>query len=350
MKEENITLSDDEKLTLISNFSTMLSAGISILEIANSLLEDAKGNQKKVLLRLRDNIIQGRRLYTTFALFPNTFDQVTINLIKAAEEAGTLEVSLKDLKKITLKEITFKDKIKSALIYPCLIIVVFAAVLLLMLIFIIPKISQVFSRLRIELPLPTKILIYFSNLLLTYTIPILVVVFLLVFFLIYLYKKKKKILLSLVFSLPLLSNLAKEIDLTRFARSLSLLLNSGIPIIKALELTEDIAMKKEVAKAICHSKDVILTGRKLSEGFKDNKKIFPNIMIKITEAGERSGSLEKTMQEVSEYLDYRVTKTLKTVTTMIEPIMLVVVGLLVGGMMMAIIAPVYGLIGQIGGR
>ena len=162
------------------------------------------------------------------------------------------------------------------------------------------------------------------------------------------YREKKKTVLHLLFMLPLVSTLAKQIDLTRFSRSLYLLLNAGIPITASLELAQEVVLKKEVANAIGHCKDVVLAGSEFSDGLKAAKNIFPNIMIKITEAGEKSGSLDKSMQDVSEYLDYQVENTLKTLTTLLEPIMLLFVGILVGGMMMSIIAPIYGLIGQVG--
>ena len=149
-------------------------------------------------------------------------------------------------------------------------------------------------------------------------------------------------------SLPVVSLLSQQIDLTRFTRSLYLLLSAGIPITAALELTENVVIKKEVQNAIIHAKNYVYGGKKLSDGFKDSKKVIPPIMIKIIEAGERSGQLDKSMLDVSEYLDYQVSGTLKTVTALIEPIMLVGVGILVGGMMMSIIAPIYQLIGQIG--
>lgn len=350
MKNQSITLSDSEKIGFISNLCTMLSAGISILEIVDSLLEDAKGSQKKILETLREDLIQGKRLYSTFSKFPSAFDKVTVNIIRAAEEAGTLEITLKDLKENIKKEIEFSDKVKAALAYPLLIVVVFIGVLLMILTFIIPKIATVFSRLKLDLPLPTKILIFVSNTLLTYTLPIIVVSLLifLIFFL--LYKTKKKLLFSLLTCLPILSNLTKEIDLTKFSRSLSLLLTAGIPITYALELTHDVVVKKEIAEAISHAKEVVLAGKRLSEGFKDAKVIFPSIMIKITEAGEKSGSLEKSMQDISEYLDYQVTKSLRTATTLLEPLMLIVVGILIGGLMLSIMAPIYGLISQVGSR
>ena len=131
---------------------------------------------------------------------------------------------------------------------------------------------------------------------------------------------------------------------------LYLLLNAGIPITSALELTEDVVIKKDIHRAIVHARDVVFSGKKLSEGLRDNKQVIPPLMIKIIEAGERSGSLDKSLQEISTYLDYQVSNTLKTVTALIEPLLLVIIGLLVGGMMLAIIAPIYNIIGQLGNR
>ena len=350
MRTENISLSTSEKIGLISNLATMLTAGISILETVDSILEDAKGNQKKILETLRADLIQGEQLHTSFSKFPNAFNKVMVNIIKASEEAGTLDVTLRDLRDNIRKQAEFTDRVKGALIYPVVIMCVFAGVLLMILVFVIPKISSVFLRLKMKLPLPTRILIFVSNLLLTQTIPVIFIMMTLVFGFIFLYRRNKKLLVNLLFSIPLLKELAKEIDLTNFTRSLYLLLNAGIPIMAALDLTMDIVTKKEVANAIAHCKELVLSGKRLSEGFKDAKQIFPSIMIKITEAGEKSGSLDRSMQDVSEYLDYQVSKTLHTTTTLMEPLILVVVGVLVGGMMMSILSPIYGMIGQIGGR
>lgn len=350
MKTYNTTLSGNDKITLISNMYTMLSSGIPILETVNSLLEDAKGNQRKVLLTLRDDLGQGQHIYFTFSKFPKIFDKVTVNIIKASEEAGTLDVTLKDLKDIIKKDMEFNDKVRSAFIYPIFIMVVFFVVMLVILIVVVPKISTVFSRLNVPLPLPTQIMIYLSNMLLTNTIPIVIGAILIVMGLMYAYKRNKKIFIIALTSLPLVSRLAELVDLTRFSRSLYLLLNAGIPITNALELTEEVVVRRNVHHAIKHAKEVVFGGKKLSEGLKDNKRVIPSIMIKIVEAGERSGSLDHAMQDVSEYLDYQVSTTLKTVTALIEPLLLVVVGGLVGGMMMAIIAPIYSIIGQVGGR
>lgn len=349
-KLEKISLSSNDKITLISNLSTMLAAGIPILESVDSLLDGAKGNQKKILETLKDDLIEGKRVHVTFEKFPKAFDKVTTNIIKASEEAGTLSVSLKDLIITIKKDIEFNDKIRSAMIYPAFIVVVFVGVLVMILTVVVPKISTVFSRLKVELPLPTKIMIFLSEVLLNYTIPVVLGIAGSLALIIYLYKRNKRMFLNVLFSLPYVSLLAMQIDLVRFTRSSYLLLNAGIPITNALELAENVVMKKEVAKAVGHAKDVVITGKKLSDGFKDYKKVFPNIVIKITEAGEKTGSLDKSMQDASEYLDYQVSNTIKLVTALIEPLMLVIVGIMIGGMMLAIIAPIYGLIGQVGNR
>ncbi|HUQ84943.1 MAG TPA: type II secretion system F family protein [Candidatus Limnocylindrales bacterium] len=347
---KNITISTKDKIGLMSNLYTMLSAGIPILETVNSILEDTKGNLRKVLLVMKEDLMQGQHLAVSFAKFPRIFDKVTVNILKASEEAGTLDETLKDIKDNIKKDIEFNNKIKGALIYPVFIMIVFLAVLLMILVVVVPKISSVFERMNVPLPLPTKIMIFMSKALISYTIPLVLGTGFLIFISIFLFKRNKREFISRFTSLPGISKMAEKVDLTRFTRSLYLLLNAGLPITSALELTQEVVAKKSMYKAIVHAKDMVYAGKSLSDGLKDNKQIIPSIMIKIIEAGERTGSLEKSMADVSEYLDYEVSNSLKTLTALIEPLMLVLVGVAVGGMMMAIISPIYGLVGQIGGK
>ncbi len=348
-KKVNLSLSANDKMGMVSNMHTMLAAGIPILEVISSLLEDAKGSQKKILLAIRSDLEQGQHLYYSFSRFPRVFDKVTISIIKASEESGTLDAALADMKANILKDREFNDRIRGAMIYPVFIMVVFVVVMVVILVVVVPKISTVFSRLNVELPLPTKVMIFLSDILVNQTLAVIAVAAILGTAFTYLFKRNRSLIIRGLTSFPLISQLARQIDLARFARSLYLLLNSGIPITTALELSQDVVIKKEVFNTIKHAKNMVFSGKKLSEGLKDNKKILPSIMIKIVEAGERSGSLSHSMQDISEYLDYEVTSTLKTVTALIEPLLLVFVGVLIGGMMVSIIAPMYGLISQVGG-
>jgi type II secretory pathway component PulF len=348
MKTQNISLSAKEKMILVSNFSTMLTAGISILEVVDSLMEDAKGNQRKVLEALRADLTQGKHVYVSFAQFPKIFDKVSLSILKASEEAGTLDVALKDMKSDIKRQTEFTDNIKSALMYPIIIGIVFVGVLLMLLVVVVPKISTVFLRLKVALPLPTKILIWMSQMILNNTIPLIVGTVLLVATLIFFYRTKKNEVLNVFFALPVISSLIINIDLAQFSRSLYLLLNAGIPITTALEFAQEVVKKKELLKLFNNAREKVIAGRRFSEGLKEGKGKIPYIMIKIIEAGEKTGSLDKSMQEITEYMDYEVSTALKATTGLIEPIMLVCVGMLVGGMMLAIIAPIYSIIGSVG--
>lgn len=345
-----ITLSTSEKISLLSNLSTMLGAGIPLLEAINSSLEDTKGPTKKVLETLKADLMQGKSLYDSFGQFPHVFDKVTLSLIKAAEEAGTLETTLRDLREHIQKEMEFIDKIKFAMIYPTLILCLFAGVLLVILVVVIPKIATVFSRLKVTLPLPTKILIFLSDLLLKQTWYFLGGAFVAVAILFIFFKTNRRLVLETLYRLPLISHLIKQVDLTRFSRNMFLLLSSGLPIVTALELSQEVVLRATTAKIITLSKNMISSGKKLSEGLRTGKGYIPSLMIKLIESGEKSGSLDKSMGEIANYLDYQVTNSLKTITAVLEPVLLVIVGVSVGAMMLSIIAPIYGLIGQVGNR
>ncbi len=347
---KSVHISTQERLYLISNLGTLISSGIPIIEAIDSLLGESKGQTKKVLVILKDDLNQGKTIAESFAKSPNAFDPITVNLIKAAEEAGTLETTLKDISTSIAKDLEFSGKVKSALAYPILVVVVLVAVIILNLFFVIPRIGRVFANLNISLPWPTKVLIAVSNFTTHNTLLVIASIAALIVLAILIYKVKKSVFLGVFFSLPLISKLALEIDITRFTRSMALLLASGLPITEALNLAKDVVNKKEIQKVIIESKREVTAGKNLSEGLKTAGKVIPGFMIRIIEAGEKSGTLEKSMAELSEQFDQRVSTRLKTMTALIEPMLLLVVGLMVGALMLAIIAPIYNLIGRISPR
>lgn len=346
----NISLSIGEKTSIIGNLATMLAAGIPILDAITVMEEDSKGRMRTMLALVKDNLQQGKHLFESFSQFPRAFDTVTVNLLRAAEEGGTLTTSLADVRDYIRRDAEFVDKVKFALLYPVIILLVFAGVFLMILIVVIPKISLVFSRLRLPLPLPTRILLFLSNLLLHETVWVIGVVGACGAVLLLLLRYQRPFFVNFLFSLPLISRLTTEIDLARASRSLSLLLNSGVPITGALELTTGVVFKKRTKRLMIRTKEMVLTGKRLSEGLQTDRAYLPGLVTAIVEAGERSGTLDKAMAEVTNALDYRVTNTLKTLTTVLEPILLIIVGAGVGSIMLSIISPIYGLIGKVGTR
>ena len=300
-------------------------------------------------MSVEEDLVQGKPLHVCFSKFPLVFNKVSVNIIKASEEAGTLNIVLKDLKNQIQKDMEFTDEVKSALMYPFIVLIVFLGVLLVILVVVIPKISTVFLQLHADLPLPTRVLIFASNAVLHNLIQLLIALLGICFSIYFLLKYQRKFILNFLYTLPLLSTIIKGIDLTRFFRSMYLLLNSGVIITSALELAKDVVIRQDIAKSIEYAQESVLTGRRLSEALKERKDIFSGTMIKIVEAGERTGSLDRSMGDISDDMDYQVTKMLKTSITLLEPLMLIFMSILVGGMMISIIAPIYGLVSNIGG-
>lgn len=347
MNKSSVKISAKEKIQLLNNLGTMLAAGIPILESVNSLLEESKNNTKKILTALKEDLEAGQVIHQSFANFPRSFDKVTVNLIKAAEKAGTLETALKDIKEGIQKEMEFSDKIKSALMYPVFVMFVFLGVMLMMLIVVIPKISQVFTRLKAELPLPTKIMIFASNILITQWPWVLLVIALIIITFALLLRYKRPAFVSILTSFPYISGLVKQIDTTRFARSMYLLLNSGLPIVSALELSQEVMSKREMQKLVENARKMVMDGKRFSEGLRSKKKHISGMTVKLIEVGERSGTLSQSMKDISVSLEYEVARNLQTATGLLEPIMLVFVAVIVGGMMLSIIGPIYGLISNV---
>lgn len=347
---KSLSISTSEKLNIIDSLGTLLTAGIPIIETVDSILEEAKGNSNKILQTLKEDLNQGKTIAYSLDRHPKAFDPITVNLIKAAEEAGTLETTLKDLTASIKKDMEFASNVRSSLLYPILVLIVLFAVITLNLFFVIPRVAQVFDRLKVQIPLPTKILIAISKFSNDYLLFVIGFIFLLATAIIIIFKTKKTIITTFTFSLPLISKLVREIDITRFTRSMALLLKSGIPIDEAIELSEDVVNKIEIKATIEESLQLVTAGKNLSAGFRKHKNVIPTFMIRITEAGEKSGTLEKSMQEISDQFENRVTTRIKAITILIEPFLLLIVGLMVGGLMLAIVAPIYNLIGQIGQR
>ena len=350
MKLENISISSSDKLTFIGNITTMLTAGIPLLETIQTLEDESHGNLKKLLAYTKTTLTDGGSLSQAFAHFPKVFSRININILKSSEQSGNLEATLRDLRDNVRRDMEFTDKVKAALLYPAILLIVFLGMFLVILLFVIPRIAQIFTNLRVVLPLPTKIMIVMSNALTSYTIPIVAGIALIVAGAIYYYRTHQRSFLIFFSKLPVISKLVREIDLTRFTRSLALLLSSSVPISVALDLCSDVVINPNISQAISRSKEMILSGGKLSEGLKTKHNEIPSVMVKIIESGEKTGTLDKSMQDISEFLDYNVVNDLKTVTTLLEPVILVIVGIFLGAMMLAIIAPIYNLIGQINVR
>jgi type II secretory pathway component PulF len=346
----SVRLNANEKLNLVSNLGTLLGAGIPLLEAIESLSAGTKGRTQLIVARLKKDVEQGTTVADSLSRFPDAFDAVTVNLIRAAEDAGTLVAALKNISVGIKKDMEFTDKVKAALLYPVLVMGLFAVVLVIILTFVIPRIVTVFGRLRVVLPLPTRALIAVSSFLLAHYVLIAVTAAALAALVVFLYVSKRRLLIGWLSALPFVSRLAIHIDLARCMRALNLLLSSGIPITNALMLAQTVVAKRAVGALIGRVHRMVSAGQRVAGGFADHPDIISPLAVKILAAGEESGTLELSALELAEYFDAEVSKSLRTLTTLLEPIMLVLVGVFVGAIMLAIIVPIYGLISQLKAR
>ncbi len=336
-----------EKQTLISNLCTMLSAGLPVLEVVETLLVDSKGGTRKFLLLLQEHLNDGKSISEAMQQVPQSFDPVTINIIKAAEGSGTLTEALKDLEVSLKNDLAFRDQLRTSMIYPVFIFVILVGVLLLMLTFVVPRIAKVFIGLHVALPPATKFLIDLSTFMTTNYQLLAIGTFVVLALFAILINTQRRVMTNALFGLPFLKKLGREIDLARFTRSMSLLLKAGVPISEALALSREVILKKEIRHVADTMQQAITDGKPMSEGLQQVKHLVPTIMLRLVDMAERSGTLEGSMQNLAEHFQALVSQRLKTIAALVEPVMIVVVGILVGGIMLAIIAPIYTMINQV---
>jgi type II secretory pathway component PulF len=346
MKLSKIRLSSKEQLSLFNDLSTMLTAGIPLLETVEALEPDAKGNLKKILIELHRSLINGETLSRSMSQFPLAFEPVVINLMRAAEAGGTLEQTLQDIVHTIKKEVAFSKSIKTAMVYPAFVMVIFSGILIMLLTFVIPRISVVFSSMHVKIPWVTRQLMTASTYFMEHWLLIFGAIIAGTILLSVIASKNKRFIVRLILSLPGLRRLGLNIDLARLTRSLALLLKAGVPLDETLILTKRTVNKKQIIAVIEQMQRSMNAGKPLATGLRNTKGVIPIMMARSMETAEISGTLEQTLQSLAEHFDMQVSDALKAIGTLIEPLLIVIVGGMVGMLMLFVIAPVYNMVSQ----
>ncbi|HSX35442.1 MAG TPA: type II secretion system F family protein [Patescibacteria group bacterium] len=347
MVQTKVRLSGKEQLAFFTDLSTMLTAGIPLLEAVELLEPDAKGNIKKVLTEIHKSLNNGDTLGTAMARFPRAFEPVTINLMKAAEMGGTLEDTLKDIVIAIKKRVAFGNSLRLAMIYPAFVMGIFSFIVIMLLTFVIPRIGKVFTSMHVKLPLATRTLIASSNFFIHRWPFVLGGIVLLIVIISIIVKTQKRAIIRMLLGMPGLKHLGLNIDLAQMTRSMTLLLKAGLPIDETLELTKPTVQKKQVLAVIERMSHNVAAGKPLAAGLRNAKDVIPPMMARSLETAETSGTLETTMANLAEHFDSEASESLKAISGLIEPLMVVLVGLMVGALMITVIAPVYTVITQI---
>jgi type II secretory pathway component PulF len=349
-------ISLQDKAVFCRFMSTMLRSGLSIPEALEIMRAETK-NQKmrKILADLAFQTQKGKNLTSVLAQYKEDFDSVFLTMIKVGEESGTLEKSFEYLTKQLTASYDLGQKIKGSLMYPAVIVVAMMGNGLVMTIFVLPRIAEVFLKFSFPLPLPTRIVLGIGNFvghniaLTLGGIATAVVVLGLMFYI----NKTRTLLFNLLQKLPVVSKVVKQIDIARFARTLSTLLRSGVSITSALDVTADALTSANLKKEAKKFSQGIEKGETLSQVLTKDVNLFPPIMVQTIKAGEKTGTLDQILEEMAIFYENEVDYSLKRATALLEPVLMLIIGVVVGIMVIVMIAPIYGIIGglqqQVGG-
>jgi len=324
-------------------FSTMISAGIPVLECLEILEEQADDKGFHLCLgKIISDVRSGSDLSEALSRHPRVFEKIYVNMIRAGEASGQLDIILSRLADYQESTEELKRTIKSALTYPAISLVMVMGITIFLLVFVIPKFKDIFRQLKIELPPVTKFVLLVSDIVRGYFLQ-LGLVLVALFFLIKWYGKTKRGGYQVDYiklKLPIFGPLFRKVALSRFSRTFATLISSGVPILGALEIVASTSGNRVIEDAVNNARDSSRKGETLAQPLSQSS-VFPPMVVRMIAIGEKSGALEKLLEKIADFYDSPVSATVEALTSMIEPLMIGVMGFLVGGMVLAVFMPIF---------
>jgi len=341
-----------ERDYIVENLSMLISSGMTILSALDAIADEMRSKSiKKILSTLRNDIENGSPLWKAFA-HSGLFREHTISFIRLGEESGRLSENLKLIAAQEEKDRAFRSKTRSAIMYPAFVMSLTVVIGIAIVWFILPRLATVFSQLHIKLPLLTQWLIVSGEFLGKYGLiifPIFFTVLGLLSFFIFYFPKTRFIGQAILFSLPGIKKLLQEVELAHFGYLLGTLLRAGIPVTQAIESLHNATFFHRYKKLYAHLRDSIQEGNSFHKSFSNYKKCSALITMPIQQlivTGEQSGNLSETLLKISDTFETRIENTTKNLTVILEPILLVIVWFGVVAVALAVILPIYNLIGE----
>lgn len=339
-----------DKVVFMRQLSTMISAGLPLSQ-ALEILEAQATNPlfKKVLSNVSDNVQGGLSLAKSFRKEDDIFDEIVINLLEAGEESGHLEEVLQKVATQLENDKKLGEKIKGAFTYPSVIFVVVIVVVAMMMFFLVPAMEDIYAEFDAELPFVTRMMIAISNFMVSYWWLLLIVAVLLVTSIKYYYDtpKGKKNLHFIFLKIPVFGVLIAKIQLTQFNRILALLLGSGLSIVESLRLTAGALSNVHFKNAVLETKSEVEKGVPMATPLSRNEH-FPLIVSQMVAVGEESGQIDMVLNKMAEYYSDEVEVMAANLTTLLEPFILIIVGVIVGVIALAVYMPMFTLIEVMG--
>lgn len=326
----------------------LIEAKVPLVSALRSIVDQSEDDEfKKIIHDVASNIEAGMSFSNALGRFSDVFSPFYINLVKSGEVAGDLEGTLVYLADHLEKEYDMEQKIKGAFVYPAFILAVFFIVGIIFMVFIVPKITEIFKDSGQELPWITKAVIFASDAFRYYWWILMILagsaVYGIKYWMKYMegYKRWDRIKLKL----PIVGNLFKKIYITRFAENLSTLISGGISAIKALNITADVIDNTEYRRIINKAADLIRTGESMSTVFSQNSDLIPPMVINMVSIGEKTGKLDSVLKKIARYYEKEVENAITNLSSLIEPLIIVMLGVAAAILVAAILLPIYNLAG-----
>ena len=326
--------------------ATMVDSGLSIVRALGILAGQVENKElARILTAVRLDVEHGASLSAACAKFPKVFSNLFVAMVQAGEAGGNLDLVLNNLAHTMEKQAAINKKIRSAMTYPVIVLCVMAVIFLALLIFIVPVFKKLFNTLGgAKLPLPTRIVIHISAIVLS---PWAVVVIAVIIAGAYAFvrwkdtERGREIWDRAKLRAPVFGPLMHKTALSRFSNSFSSLLQSGVPILEALDIVSDTAGNQTVAAVLQETKDAVREGRPLAEPFRAHEEIIPPLVTQMIEVGEQTGALDARLRKVAEFYDGEVDTTVNNLTSLLEPLLTVVMGAGVGVMVVSMYLPMF---------
>ncbi len=339
-----------ERITFTKNLAAMLSAGLT-LSRALSVIERQTTNKalKKIVIDLEEQVKQGSSFHEALASHLNVFSKLFIAMTKAGEESGTLSDALATVARQMDRSFTLQKKIQGAMIYPAVILVAIVIIGVLMLMFVVPTLSATFASLNVELPMATKIIIAVSNFMKDNVIATLFVLFAVIGGGVAFIKSKpgSALVLWAALRIPVIGELVRETMSARAARALSSLLSSGVEMLTAISIAQEVVGAKMFADVLEEAGVRVKKGEPLSTAFANHPKLYPVFVADMIAVGEETGKVSDMLGQVAQYYEVDVEDRTKDLSTIIEPVLMLFIGLFVGVFAVSMMAPIYSLSSKI---
>ena len=327
-----------------SQLAVMVDTGITLSTALNSIAEqEANPALRRVLLDLKSAVESGDDFSTALSRHPQCFDKTFISLIKASEQTGTMGEMLDTVASYLRNQLETRQKIRAAMAYPAVMAVIAVGVTIFLLTYILPKFEPLFSRKGVKLPTATVFMMTASNILINYWHLWLIGAVALI--LTYVFGRKsepgRKILDWLKINLPVIGPMTRKVTLSRSVRTLGTMVASGVSMLEALRLTAEVSSNWYYEQAWARVLDQVTQGQRISESLEDERSLFPSTLIQMIGAGEETGKLDVVLGKVSTFYDREVEVSLKATTSMIEPLMICGMGVIVGGIALGLLMPIF---------